>query len=109
MDIHVPRAIALGLRLRGVDVILAQENDAPELSDPELLNRSTSMGRALFTFDDDLLGVASDRIRQKIPFAGLIFAHPWRITIGSCVEDLELISKVYEAKNLMNCVVFLPL
>ena len=49
MDVHVPRTITLGLRLRGVDVIIAQEDDAAELSDPELLNRSISIARALLT------------------------------------------------------------
>lgn len=55
MNAHIPRAITIGLRLRGVDVIAAQEDSAADLSDPALLNRATSLGRALFTFDDDLL------------------------------------------------------
>ncbi len=39
MDVHVPKAITVGLRLRGVDVITAQEDNAGELEDPELLDR----------------------------------------------------------------------
>ena len=33
-DVHVPSAIADGLRLRGVDVLRAQEDGTPELNDP---------------------------------------------------------------------------
>ena len=61
MDVHVRRAVTAGLRLRGVDVLTAQEDDTGELPDPELLNRATELGRALFTQDDDLLREAKRR------------------------------------------------
>jgi len=44
MDVHVPRAITQGLRLRGVDVLTAQEDDARVLPDPELLDRAAVLG-----------------------------------------------------------------
>ena len=55
MDHHVPRAITIGLRLRGIDVITAFEDDAGEMTDSELLDRAGEIGRVLFTQDDDLL------------------------------------------------------
>jgi predicted nuclease of predicted toxin-antitoxin system len=76
MDAHIPRAITIALRLRGVDVITAQEDNATDLSDPALLDRATVLQRALFTFDDDLLAEATRRQLQGIPFAGVIYAHP---------------------------------
>ncbi len=39
MDHHVPRSIAVGLRLRGVDVITAYEDGTSEADDPALLDR----------------------------------------------------------------------
>ena len=39
MDVHIPRAITIGLRLRGVDVLTAQEDNAATLLDPALLDR----------------------------------------------------------------------
>src|SRR5579884_1049821 len=39
LDQHVPRAIATGLRLRGVDVLTAFEDGASDLDDPALLDR----------------------------------------------------------------------
>ncbi len=52
MDQHVPRAISVGLRLRGVDVVTAFEDGAGEMNDSELLNRASELGRVLFTQDD---------------------------------------------------------
>jgi Domain of unknown function (DUF5615) len=49
MDVHVRRAVTAGLRLRGVDVLTAQEDGNRELLDPELLGRATELGRVLFT------------------------------------------------------------
>jgi hypothetical protein len=33
MDVHVPRAVTLALRLRGIDVLTAQDDTADQLDD----------------------------------------------------------------------------
>jgi len=58
MNHHVPAAIANGLRRRGVDVLTAYEDGAAELDDPDLLSRTTQLGRVLFSQDRDLLVLA---------------------------------------------------
>jgi hypothetical protein len=55
MDQHVPRAITIGLRLRGADVITAFEDGASTMDDSQLLSRAGELDRVLFTQDDDLL------------------------------------------------------
>ncbi len=45
MDAHVPRAITVGLRIRTVDVLTAQEDSADTLPDDELLDRVTQLKR----------------------------------------------------------------
>jgi len=109
MDAHIPRAITLGLRMRTVDVLTAQEDDADKLPDPELLDRATELSRVIFTFDDDLLIEAAKRQRENKSFSGVIYAHPLRISIGQCIRDLELIAKAGEPEDLRNRVEFLPL
>jgi predicted nuclease of predicted toxin-antitoxin system len=109
MDVHVPRAITVGLRLRGVDVLTAQENGAARLSDPELLDRAAVLNRALFTEDEDLLAEAARRQRLGISFAGVIYGHQEKISIGQCVRDLEMIAKVCEPEDHANLVAYLPL
>lgn len=54
MDVHVPAAITAGLRRRGIEVLTSQQDGTDRLSDDELLHRSSSLGRALFSQDDDL-------------------------------------------------------
>ena len=61
MDHQVPRAITMGLRVRGIDVITAYEDNTSELTDPDLLDRADELGRVLFTRDDDLLAEAAHR------------------------------------------------
>lgn len=109
MDHHVPRAITLGLRLRGVDVITAFQDGTSELDDAAVLDRAGELGRVLFTRDDDLLAEATMRQQDGIPIHGIVYAHQLQASIGRCVEDLELVAKVGEPIDLMNQVLFLPL
>ena len=106
---HVPHTITLGLRLRGVEVLTAYEDDASQLDDTALLDRAGELRRVLFTQDDDLLVEAARRQRDGIPFQGVIYAHQLRVTIGRCVQDLDIIAKTGELEDLQNEVLFLPL
>jgi hypothetical protein len=109
MDVHVPYAITRGLRLRGVDVLTAREDGTAQLSDPELLDRATALGRVLFTQDDDLLREAARRQQSGETFAGVIYGHQRKVTIGQGINDLELIAQVNEPEDLANRVEYLPL
>ncbi len=44
-DVHIPRPIVIGLRIRGVDVLTAQDDEAGTLDDDVLLARTTTLGR----------------------------------------------------------------
>lgn len=108
-DEHVHRAIADGLRLRGVDVLTIQQDGRRSLPDPQVLDRATELGRVLFSQDDDLLAEARRRQRAGQPFCGVIYAHALHVTIGDCVRDLELIAKLSVPEDLASQVQFLPL
>jgi len=109
MDQNIPRAITVGLRLRGIDVIIAFEDKASEMNDSELLNRAGELGRVLFTQDNDLLAEAAKRQKNGILFQGVIYAHQLRISIGACVKDIEIIVKAAEPDELVSALIFLPL
>ncbi|SRR6266571_1116345 len=108
-DVHVRRAVTEGLRLRGVDILTAQEDGAAEMDDPELLDRVMMLGRVIFTQDEDFLIEARRRQESGEPFAGVVYAHQLNVTIGQCVADLELIAKIYEPEDMLNRVEYLPL
>lgn len=109
MDQHVPRAITIALRLRGIDVMTAYEDGTSELDDAVLLDRASELKRVLFTQDDDLLVEATQRQREGKPFYGVIYAHQLRVSIGACIEDLQVIATSGAAEDVMNSVIFLPL
>jgi hypothetical protein len=109
MDEHVPRAVSMGLRLRGVDVLTVQEDGAVGRPDPWILDRATELGRLLFTQDANHLQEAHSRQRDGRTFAGVVYAHQLRLTIGQCIRDLELIAKASLQEEYANRVEYLPL
>lgn len=109
MDVHIPKAITVGLRLRDVDVMTAQEDDADTLPDDQLLDRATKLSRTLVSSDSDLLVEAQKRQQENLPFAGVIYVHTLRLSIGERIDNLELIAKAAEPAELANRVTYLPL
>ena len=49
MDVHVPYAVTIALRLNGVDVLTAQEDNSRELEDASLLDRATARPDTLYS------------------------------------------------------------
>jgi len=109
MDHHIPKAITVGLRLRGVDVVTAYEDGTDQLDDDLLLKRAHELKRTLFTQDDDLLEEAAKCQRKGVLFSGVVYGHQLRVTIGVCIQNLEIIAKNGEPEDLENQVLFLPL
>lgn len=109
MDVHIRRAVTLALRLRGVDVLTAQEDGAAELDDGPLLERATSLGRTLVSQDEDLLRECALWLSKRQDFSGIIYAHQLRITIGQMVEDLELIARATSPEEWHGRIEYLPL
>jgi predicted nuclease of predicted toxin-antitoxin system len=109
MDVHVPWAITTALRRRGVDVLRSQDDGTTTMDDPDLLDRATALGRVLFTRDEDLLREGGLRQQNGVPFAGVIYAHQVRVPAGRCIDDLELIAKVYAPTDVAGTVTYLPL
>ena len=66
------------------------------------------LGRAIYTQDEDFLGLAESWRVAGRDHAGIIYSHQTSITIGEAVSDLELIAKVMEPDDLRNQVVFIP-
>src|SRR5262249_7377862 len=96
------------LRLRGVDVLRAQDDDAAELLDDELLQRCSVLGRLLFTQDLRFKAMAENWQRQGRTFAGLLFGNQLGVTVGTYVKDLQLIAEATEPAEWVNVVQHLP-
>jgi len=108
LDVHVDKAIHDQLRLRGVDILRAQYDDASEMTDDVLLQRVTDLGRVIFTHDTRFKAMAEEWQRTGKPFAGLLFGNQLGVTIGTYVKDLELIAKATDPIEWVNVVQHLP-
>lgn len=108
-DVHVRRAVVDGLRLRGVEVLTAQEDGTTTLADPLLLDRATELQRIIFTQDNDFLREAHRRQQTGELFGGVVYAHQLNVTIRECIDDLSLIAQASEWGEWLNWVEYLPL
>jgi hypothetical protein len=109
MDENVRGAITRGLRRRGVDVVTVQEDGRSSADDPVVLDRAIELARVLFTEDDDLLAEAVRRQQVGQSFPGVIFAHQPAVSIGTCVNDLELVARAGKPEEFVSTVYFIPL
>lgn len=108
MDEHIHRAITVGLRQRGVDVLTVQEDGRTGDPDWQVLDRATELGRCLFTQDEDFLTEADKRLAEGRNFGGVIYAHRLKISIGTAVRDLRLIAESSDFDHQANRVEYLP-
>jgi Domain of unknown function (DUF5615) len=109
MDVHIPAAVTAGLRRRGIDVLTSQEDGTDRWPDDRLLERSTELGRVLFSQDDDLLALAGQWQQQGKRSSGVIYAHQLSAGIGTLVKDLEIVLSCCTAVELTSRVTYLPL
>lgn len=107
-DVHIPRPITAGLRRRGVDVLTAQQDGMSEASDEAILDRASSLNRIVFTHDNDFLRETARRMKDGIQFSGVVFAKQLNISIGRCIDDIDLIAKSFEVSDLVNRVEYIP-
>ena len=100
VDHHVRGAVTKGLRRCGIDVRTALEDGRADAPDEELLTRAMELGRIVFTQDDDFLAIADAWQRVGRHFAGVVYAHQLRVTVGQIVADLRLILEASTADEL---------
>jgi len=109
MDQHVRSEVTDGLRRRGVDVLTAFEDGAAAWIDERIFQRATGLGRVLFSQDQDFLTLAHERQRVGRDFAGLVYVHQLRLSLGEIIDGLELIAQVYDLEDMRDRVEYLPL
>jgi predicted nuclease of predicted toxin-antitoxin system len=95
MDEHVPSAVSQGLRLRGVDVLTAQDAGMRAASDEGHLRLAVREERTIFTQDADFLRLhASNRAHSGIVYA------PQGTPTGAIVRRLVLIHEVLRPEEM---------
>ena len=101
-DEHVPRAVADGLRRRGVDVLTCQEARMLSANDKDHLQRAAAERRVIFTQDADFL-----RLHTKgAAHHGIVYA-PQQTSVGRVVQGLMLIHDALAVDEMAGRVEFL--
>lgn len=108
-DQHVPGAVAAALRRRGVDILTAEQDGQKSLVDELLLTRATSLARVLVTNDRGFHRIVARWRRDGRHFAGLVYYGDQHIPHGKLIDDLTLVSAVYDPADMIDHVEFLPL
>ena len=101
-DEHVSKAVILGLRQRGVDVLTVPEANKLGATDDEQLAFALAEGRVMFTQDDDFLRLASSGKAH----AGIVYV-PQHTPIGEIIQGLMWIFQVLEAEDMIGNVEYL--
>ncbi len=61
------------------------------------------------TEDDDLLSIAHAWAEQARPFAGIVTTRDPAHAIGRMIDDLEIVARCYEAEQMVNEIIYIPL
>jgi uncharacterized protein with PIN domain len=102
LDEHVAKAVAKGLRQRGVDVKTIVELELSGASDEKHLEFAQSENRVIFSQDDDFLKLVS----QGLNHPGIVYA-PQHTPIRKIISDLMLIYEVLDAEEMRDHVEYL--
>jgi predicted nuclease of predicted toxin-antitoxin system len=101
-DEHVARAIAQGLRLCGVDIVLARDAGMKDAEDEVHLAYATSQNRVVYTNDQDFTRLHA----QRVAHAGIVFSAQG-LPIGDVIDGLYEIFAVLTAEDMRNQLRFL--
>jgi predicted nuclease of predicted toxin-antitoxin system len=103
LDEHVPSAVAIGLRRRGIDVTTTSDAGLAGAGDQQHVAFARSQGRVIVTHDDDFLVLNS----QGIAHAGIAYCHQGSRSTGELLRLLLVLNECLTSKEMENRVEFL--
>jgi len=103
LDEHVPRAIADGLRRRGIDASTTVEAGLRSATDEAHLAYARAQGRVMVTCDRDFLVLAS----RGQSHAGIVYYPYGRYPVGEVIRRLVRLWEQHSAEDMLNRVEFL--
>ena len=98
LDEHVPRALAEGLRRRGLDVTTTSEAELYAADDETQLEFARSNRRVLVTFDADSLQLTA----QGVEHHGIVFCTRRHRSRGELLRTLVLVSQQLSSEEMKN-------
>ncbi len=88
-DTHIPKAVAIQLRSRGIEVVRCEEVDLAEADDVEHLEYATARGLTLVSHDLDFPNIHAEWSHQGLHHAGIVkFSRQFHGNVGKLVTEL---------------------
>ena len=103
LDENCPRALADGLRRRGIDVTTTPEAGLLEATDEEQTAYALREGRVIFTQDEDFLAIQA----SGTPHAGIAYCKKDTRSIGDMIRGLALLWEIYEPAEMVGMLEYL--
>jgi predicted nuclease of predicted toxin-antitoxin system len=103
LDENCPRALAVGLRRRGIDVTSTPEAGLLEATDEAQTAHALREGRVIFTQDEDFLALHA----SGAPHPGIAYCKKNTRSIGKIVRGLVLIWEIYDAEDMAGRIEYL--
>lgn len=98
-DTHIPKAAAVQLRERGVDVVRCEEVELADADDVEHLEYATAQHRTLVTHDRGFWKLHADWLIQGLHHAGIVlFNQHFQGNVGKLVTELFELYSMIEAE-----------
>ncbi len=97
LDQHVANAVALGLRLRGIDVSTTHDPGLQDADDLAHIAYAVAEDRVIFTQDDDFLR----HHHAGVPHAGIVYSKQGSRSIGEVVRYLKLMNDCLDAEDMI--------
>jgi predicted nuclease of predicted toxin-antitoxin system len=96
-DTHIPKAVALQLRTRGIDVVRCEEVDLAEASDSEHLEYAAANGRTLISHDRDFWDIHARWLAEGREHCGIVlFGRQLQGNVGKLVTELADLAQMIE-------------
>ena len=103
LDQHQSHALAAGLRVHGIDVLMAAEAGRCGYSDPDQLAFATAEGRVVVTFDVDYLALHASGVSH----AGIAWCPSRKYGPGQLIDALVIVHGAMTADELIDNVHYL--
>ena len=96
-DTHIPKAVALQLRRRDIDIVRCEEVDLAEAIDETHLEYATSNGRTLISHDRDFWDIHTSWLANGREHCGVVlFGRQLQGNVGRLVTELSQLAKLID-------------
>jgi predicted nuclease of predicted toxin-antitoxin system len=109
LDHNIQQAVVEGLKRRRLDVVSATDWSATRDSNERLFELATRANRVIVTHDHDFLKLAAAAQREARDFPGVVFCVLVNVSVGTLLDDLELIARALSPQDIANRVIRVPL